>query len=273
MRGINSKNFKIFVGIILFLVGIIIIGILVVTANPDYISDTFTNESKIGKGTQRIQISTSTGEAKLAECYYPNPEWNKVADTVVRDINSTSSSATTSKDLYCDNYNCVFMTDGVTPSVPLCVATDPDVYGNILWSKTDSGSSVAWATSNFSIAGGDQGGMHPSGLTVGANAYNVGLKYWLERYYTSPSGTFPAMDLCKAKGSGWRLPNILELDSIRDMTKGSAPYTYLPNMMTGGYWSSTQTDISNAYGLYFSTGNAFYGAKTGGYHVRCVRDF
>jgi len=79
------------------------------------------------------------------------------------------------------------------------------------------------------------------------------------------------MDECKALGSGWRLPNILELDSIRDQAKGSAPYTYLPNIVSSGYWSSTECSSTGACALFFSTGSVRTTSKTYSGYVRCVR--
>ena len=82
------------------------------------------------------------------------------------------------------------------------------------------------------------------------------------------------MDACKALGLGWRLPNILELDSIRDQAKGSAPYSRLPNVGSNYYWSSTEASSTYAWPLYFNNGNAFYGAnKSSANYVRCVRGY
>jgi hypothetical protein len=261
----------------------ILVGFLIVKANPDYISDSFTDESKIGRGTKIVNVSTSSGQVSLPTCYYANPSWTKIADTIVRDISTTSASATTAKDIYCDDSNCILYTDGLVPPNPVCIATDPNVYANILWARYDSGT-AAWASGTATstlISGGDVGGSHPAGLLVGANNVNVGGKNWLERYYDSPPGTFPAMDKCKAKGSGWRLPTILELDSIRDMTTVGAPYSRLPNITSNWYWSSSEADAGYAYTLMFTyVGVPYYinapvgnYPKSSSYYVRCVRDY
>jgi hypothetical protein len=208
---------------------------------------------------------------KLGECYAPNPAWAKIADTTVRDISSLLATATVDKDIYCDNDNCLLWTDEAEAPTTVCVATDPNVYGNILWAKTDSGITT-WADSNFSLFGFDIGGTHPSGLKVGNNSADVSSKNYLERNYSNTQGMFNAMDLCKAKGSGWRLPNILELDSIRDQAKGSAPYTRLPSMASANYWSSSENSSTNAYNLNFNNGNVNSYNKSNSYYVRCVRE-
>jgi len=248
-----------------------VVGYLIVRASPDFVSDSFTDETKIGKGTTKVEIATSTGEVKLAECYSPNPDWNWSTTTIVRDISVIDNSdATTTKTIYCDDYNCILYTYGMATPTTVCIATDPNVYGNILWSKTDSGDKT-WADSSFSISGDDIGGTHPSNLQCGDNNYTIGAKHWLERYYESPAGTFDAMDACKAKGSGWRLPTILELDSIRDQAKGSAPYSRLPNISSVYYWSSSEYSAVSAYTLYFDNGQVSSRSKSSSSYVRCVR--
>jgi hypothetical protein len=215
----------------------------------------------------------------VSTCYSPSTSWTKIADTTVRDISNLSSAATIAKDIYCDNNNCILWTDGAAAPTTVCIATDPNVYGNVLWLKTDycgaaqpCSWNAAWATSNFSISGGDIGGTHPSGLTAGVTGTNIGNKKWLAKNYSSTSGTFPAQDDCKGMGSGWRMPNLLELDSIRDQAKGSSPYTRLPNIVGNLYWSSTEYDSSDAEYLNFSNGAvAVTGtSKTGNGPLRCV---
>jgi len=253
----------------------LLVGFLIVKANPDYISDSFTDESKIGRGTKVVNVSTSSGQVTLPTCYYANPSWTKIADTIVRDISTTSASATTAKDIYCDDSNCILYTDGLTPPNPVCLATDPNVYANILWARYDSGT-AAWASGTATstlLSGGDVGGSHPAGLLVGSNNVNVGGKTWLERYYDSPPTSFPAMDLCKTKGSGWRLPNILEWESVRDQAMGGTPYTRLPNIVNGPYQSSTEYSASYPYIRYCDGTVSTSYSKSYSAYVRCVRDY
>lgn len=274
-----GKGKKIFLGsiVIIVLVGLATVGFMIVRAASLSVSDTFSDETKIGKGTNKVNLSS--GQITLAQCYSPNPSWSLVySGTTVRDISNLSSIATVQKDIYCDDYNCVLWTYNATAPTTVCIATDPNVYGNILWSKYDyctgtqpCSTSVTWATSNFSLStvNGDIGGTHPTNLAVGNNATNVGGSNWLERFYTSAPGTFPAMDACKAKGLGWRLPNILELDSIR----GSSPYIWLPNFTGNYYWSSSESNSTNAY-VMSSNGNVYDASnKSSGNYVRCARAY
>ncbi|KPJ55727.1 hypothetical protein AMJ49_06485 [Parcubacteria bacterium DG_74_2] len=267
MKKSYKKSYKI-IAVISIVIIAVAVGFLIVRASPDSVSDTFSDEANIGSA-EKIEIDVSAGQVKLAECYSANPSWTKVADTIVRDINSTTTAtATTSKDIYCDDYNCILWTDGAATSTTVCIATDSNVYGNILWSKTDVSGTKQYGEYGNSLTGDQIGGTHTSGLIVGNNGVNVGTKNWLNRYYTS--GTFPAMAACKDKGSGWRLPTILELDSIRDQAKGS-PYSYLPNIVASDYWSSSEDSANNGYTLYFGNGDVSNHTKSYYSYVRCVR--
>ena len=267
---LKTKKSKILIGVIGAIIVSALVGFLIVRASPDSVSDTFTDETYIGKGTSRVEIATTTGQVKIAACYSPNPSWTKIADTIVRDISNLSNAlATTSKDIYCDDYNCILITDGVAPSIAVCIATDSNVYANLLWAKADSASKT-WGPAGW-IAGYDIGDTHPSDFKAGKDNTAIGAKSWLERYYESSTGTYPAMDECKAKGSGWRLPNLLELDSIRDQAKGAAPYSRLPGIASAPYWSSSESSDTYAYGLAFHLGGVASYSKTDSYRVRCVR--
>ena len=256
---------------VLILIVIVVSGAVfwVVTASSSYVSDTFTDETKIAKGTQKVNIDTSGGQVKLQDCYTADPSWTKIDDTNVRDIEGAYNE-TVAKDIYCDDTNCILYTDEVVPPGSVCVATDSDVYANILWHKTDISGTKVWGNSGNLLTGNDVGGTHGT-LSVGNDPDVVTGKNWLERYYDSTAGTYTAMDECKALGSGWRLPNILELDSIRDQAKGSAPYTYLPNIVSSNYWSSTECSSTYACCLHFTTGSVGTSSKTSSIYVRCVR--
>lgn len=262
-----SKRYKILSAMVIAL-GLLGTTYFIVRATSLSVTDTFNNETKIGHGTSNVEIAG--GQVKIAQCYIPNPSWTFIAATVVRDISSPSYTATVNKDIYCDNTNCLLWTSGAGAPSTVCIATNSNVYGNILWSKTNDSTSVTWADSNFSISGGDIGGTQSANLIVGGNT-NVGNKVWLERYYTNTSGMFNAQDICKAKGPGWRLPNILELDSIRDQAKGSSPYTRVPNIVATYYWSATEGSSTSAYYLTFLNGSVYNFSKSTSYYVRCVR--
>ena len=270
-----KKAYKIIVGIF-SAIAILVVVFLIVKANPDSINDTFTDETKIASA-EKLEIATTTGQVTLAECYSPNSIWTKEADTVVRDISSLSASDAISKDIYCDDYNCILWTDGVALSstTAVCIATDSNVYANILWSKTDSGTATYGEEGN-SLYGDQIGGTHVSGLIVGDYNTNVGNKNWLNRYHST--GTFPTMAVCKSKGPSWRLPNILELDSIRDQAKGSAPYTRAPNFSgaNSGNLSSSESSATEAYMM--DNGNGRLGSinkssNNNFTRIRCVRDY
>ena len=219
-------------------------------------------------GFDKLEIGRE--QKKSSECYSPNPSWIKVADTTVRDIMSTHS-ATVNKDIYCDDYNCLLWADEAAAPATVCAATDSNVYANILWAKTDVDGTKRWTSSDFAIGEDDIGGTHPSGLTAGSSGKSVENKNWLAIDYASSVGTFNAQDACKALGSGWRLPTILELDSIRDQTKDSSSYSQLPNIRASNYWSSSEADIASAYFLTFNLGDIYTSDKSSNLYVRCVK--
>jgi len=240
------------------------------------VSDSFSDETKIGKGTAIVNINTTAHTVTLPACYTASTAWNFVVTTNVRNI-AGAYNATVDKDIYCDDLNCVLWTYSAghdTPAIPatVCIATNANVYGNILWEVGNTSSSKTWGPAS-GISGGDLQGQMPSPLGVGAGNSAVGGASILARYYTSAVGTYLAMDACKGKGSGWRLPTILELDSIRDQAKGGAPYSRLPGIVSNLYWSSTEFSSTGAWRLYFSYGDADYGTKSNGYYVRCVRGY
>ncbi len=232
----------------------------------------------IGINMSGVIVGTPAAPA-CASTYTPDGAgWAKVADTLVRDI-SGAYNATIAKDIYCDDSNCVLWTDGAAaPSGTLCIATDSDIYASLLWSKTDENplgeAWYAWGPTT-SISGGDIGGTHGA-ITVGNENTSASGKNWLARDYTSIVGTYPAMDACKTKGDGWRLPNILELDSIRDQAYGNfptIPYSRLPNIsLSLNYWSSTESASGSAYYMGLSLGVANGDSKsTSMKFIRCVR--
>ena len=75
--------------------------------------------------------------------------------------------------------------------------------------------------------------------------------------------------------SDWRLPTIKELQSISDgnLRAPSLDKTYFTGATTTFYWSSTSlaNDASQAWYLDSDYGLTTYAAKTGMWHVRCVR--
>ena len=258
------------------------------------IGDSFSDETKIGAGTTKVAISSGI---KLAPCYTPTPSWTQVVvtdhnpaqcatnSTYVRDLSVTANSTTyICKDIYCDDTVCILWPAGAAAPGTVCIATNTSVYPQtdlgygLLWSKTNIATTKAWANtanSTISIAGGDIGGTHATNK-AGNNSVSIGGYKWLERYYTSTNGTapyYPAMDACKAKGLGWRLPTILELDSIRDSTALSGVYSRLPGM-SGDYWSSSESSATFPFYFNFGSGDVSGGlAKSYALTIRCVRGY
>lgn len=73
----------------------------------------------------------------------------------------------------------------------------------------------------------------------------------------------------------WRLPNIKELESITDdsLYNPAIDTNYFPDAHVSSYWSSTTSasNSSDAWYVYFSSGSVGYYSKAGDNYVRCVR--
>ena len=87
--------------------------------------------------------------------------------------------------------------------------------------------------------------------------------------------------LSLAGHTGWRLPNVKELQSILDVTKAAPPSINtlaFPDTQAAYYWSSTTSVGTTSYAWYvnFDISGAVFAMtsginKTGGQYVRCVR--
>lgn len=278
----NSKIKYFFAGVIAIMAVVAVTSFVLALS----VTDSFTDETKIGRGATTAMATTKvviSSGIKLAPCYAPSPSWTLVGtspSTHVRDLSVTANSTTyIDKDIYCDSTNCILWTAGATAPGTVCIATDANVYANVLWAKANIGTTKAWAnTANASIliAGGDIGGTHTTNK-AGTGNTTVTNYNWLERYYTSANGTppyYPAMDACKALGLGWRLPTIIELDSIRDQTGPVGIFSRLPGIVANYYWSSSECSSTNPFNLLFSNGDVgTYGAKSIARYVRCVRGY
>jgi len=256
------------------------------TSSSASTEDEYTDTGLISASSS-ADFDTSAGLVKMATTsaggggtcdgftYSVQGSWGSKIDTTVRDYYTVGdSTATVNKDIYCDDENCVLKTDGASaPSGDICVATSSDVYMGALWDKQNASTSAEYGQYGDTLSSlGVVGGTHDGSLEVGDdNDTGPAGNDWLDKDYDSGSYTFPAMDACTSKGEGWKLPNIRELDSIRDQSNSSDPYTDLPNMQSANYWSSTELDSISAYYLYFYNGNVDNYGKFHSHYVRCVR--
>lgn len=73
-----------------------------------------------------------------------------------------------------------------------------------------------------------------------------------------------AKEWCEQQGDGWRMPTRLELlQAYEDNVDGFKTDGY--------YWSSTEGNASNAWGVVFISGGASSTNETGAGYVRCVK--
>ena len=70
----------------------------------------------------------------------------------------------------------------------------------------------------------------------------------------------------KCEEMGGRLPSRVELMNLYDNHREEC------KEMTGGYWSSTEFNSSNAWYVYFKAGSGTTTYKTNSFSVRCVRE-
>ena len=82
-----------------------------------------------------------------------------------------------------------------------------------------------------------------------------------------------AIDYCIALGSGWRLPERIELRSIVDYGRTNPAINPMFNCQSSYYWLATTYAgyTGTAWGIYFYYGDDSHHAKTNSRYVRCVR--
>ncbi len=90
------------------------------------------------------------------------------------------------------------------------------------------------------------------------------------------NATFPAFKLCKdltLAGKTWYLPARAELDYLynnRAKYVAKAPGNGFTNFQNAYYWSSTEYNTVDSWGLHFADGYFLTYGKTYSYRVRCV---
>jgi hypothetical protein len=82
-----------------------------------------------------------------------------------------------------------------------------------------------------------------------------------------------AVDYCNALGSGWRLPERIELRSIVDYGRHYLAINPVFQCESSSYWSATTyaNYTYNAWYIYFDFGDDHNSYKANSYYVRCVR--
>jgi hypothetical protein len=155
------------------------------------------------------------------------------------------------------------------------------------------------STSTISCAGSNQDGQYQKGVarsyadngdgTITDNS--TGLMWWKCTYGQSGSNCsggsgnyvdFPtAIATCEADVTGghsdWRLPNVMELESLVDFSTSSPAInsTYFPNTVSDYWWSATTYAIPDdqyvAWIVGFGDGGVSSDNKAATYLVRCVR--
>lgn len=84
-----------------------------------------------------------------------------------------------------------------------------------------------------------------------------------------------AKSYCINKGNAWRLPTVVELESIVDYgAYKPSIFTVFENVSSNYYWSSTTSaNASNyyAWNVYFGYGNTYNSNKNDSKYIRCVR--
>ena len=112
--------------------------------------------------------------------------------------------------------------------------------------------------------------VQPGGLTVHDQA--TGLT-WQRSVWTGDWSTVNAA--CNGMGNGWRLPNLLELQSLvdDDRYEPSIDETAFPDTPATFFWSSAVSPVQTSVGwaVHFGDGGTGFIARTGVYQARCVQ--
>jgi hypothetical protein len=140
--------------------------------------------------------------------------------------------------------------------------------------QTGAASTVAGAT-------GVTGATGAVGTCPAANSGETLIKYngCLYVKNTDETGTYTwanALTQCTGLGTGWYLPNKMELDVLyqnfdqngSQCNGGTCP---LSGFSSNFYWSSTAYNAAGAWAENFTNGNQNGNGKTTTYYVRCVR--
>lgn len=115
--------------------------------------------------------------------------------------------------------------------------------------------------------------------------YTISTPYAIEVETTQSISTFnysPAANHCSLKGEGWRLPTMIELFAIWQITKGTnddgtddeiASFAFGDKFSDSWYWScSVYPSNKSRRCLFDFTGTYYHGAMNYAWKVRCVRD-
>ena len=166
--------------------------------------------------------------------------------------------------------------DGFEPPVPPTVTFSVTVNQDLADAYKNAQPNLT-AYPPFNYDGGASTGTTGSDRNGVSSSCTVSKTYSIEVEKTergSYSDYATAISYCSGKGSGWRVPTMIELKAIYDnkttlQNNGCASFS-----SGGGYWSSSVYNGSSSgrCALYFSSGGFDANATSGDYYVRCVRD-
>ncbi|WP_075557685.1 DUF1566 domain-containing protein [Parabacteroides timonensis] len=166
--------------------------------------------------------------------------------------------------------------DGFEPPVPPSPVTFSVTVNQDLADAYKNAQPNLTAYPPFNYDGGASTGTTGSDRNGVSSSCTVSKTYSIEVEKTergSYSDYATAISYCSGKGSGWRVPTMIELKAIYD-NKTTLQNNGCASFSSNGYWSSSVYDgySSDRCELYFSNGgfgNAYTGSNQG---VRCVRD-
>lgn len=102
------------------------------------------------------------------------------------------------------------------------------------------------------------------------DVYSSSLDCYVEDSDHEPMTYNAAQDVCKARGEGWRLPTVSELETIYH-DQLAYPSKYGKVFRRSTYWSSSRRNNFSMWAVNFSSGSRTYVSAESASGFRCVR--
>ena len=119
-------------------------------------------------------------------------------------------------------------------------------------------------------------GLFEESIVVGASSESDGKANTDKVMARADSEEYPAFQWCRTKGDEWYLPSKEELKlfrQVRDKVNKTLRDKSMKELGDDSYWSSTEINESDAWGVYVGGGYTANASKGSNYYVRAVSAF